>query len=83
MADKRKGRQFRRAANYLPNRQKLLARALCNFLATVVTGGAYMMTQMHFTGRRLNSQRRIGQKIVRTMHAALGRGFFVLLNGHK
>ena len=38
---------------------------------------------MDFTGRWLNSQRWVGQKIVRTMHAALGRGFLVLLNGHK
>jgi hypothetical protein len=83
MADKRKGRQFCLAANCLPNRQKLLARALGNLFATVVAGGAYVVTQVHFTGCLLNRQRRIAQEIVSTMHAALGRGFFVLLNGHK
>jgi len=38
---------------------------------------------MRFAGRRFNSQRRIGQEIVCTMHPPLGRGFFVLLNSHN
>jgi hypothetical protein len=37
---------------------------------------------MHFTGGRFDSQRRGGQEVVSAMHATLGRGFFVLLNGH-
>jgi hypothetical protein len=37
---------------------------------------------MHFTRARLNGQRRCGEEIVRTMHAALGRRFLVLLNCH-
>jgi hypothetical protein len=40
------------------------------------------MPQMNLAGRRLDSQRRAGQGIVRTMHATLGRGFLVLLNSH-
>jgi len=40
------------------------------------------VTQMHFTGGRLHGGGRIGQKVVGTMHATLGRGFFVLLDGH-
>jgi len=41
-----------------------------------------VVTQVRFTGRRLDSQRSDGQKIVSAMHATLGRGLLVLLNGH-
>jgi phage terminase large subunit-like protein len=37
---------------------------------------------MHFTRARLNAQRRCGEVVVRTMHAALRRRFLVLLNCH-
>jgi hypothetical protein len=53
-----------------------------NFAPTVKAAWAHMVTQMHFTRGRLNGQRRVGQKIMRTVHTTLGRGFFVLLNGH-
>ncbi len=53
-----------------------------NLTTTIKTVRADMMTQMHLAGGRLNRQRRIGQKIVSAMHAALGRGFFILLNSH-
>ena len=66
-----------------PDLRTLLARTLGNLLATVVARGANMVAQMGFTCRRLNSQRRVGQKIVGTMHTPLGRGFLVLLNGHS
>ena len=80
---KRKGRRFPATGTGLPDSEELLARTFGNFLATVVARRADMMAQVNFTGRRLNSQRRIGQKIVRTVHATLGRGLLVLLNGHK
>jgi hypothetical protein len=37
---------------------------------------------MDFTRARLDGQRRCREEIVRTMHAALGRRFLVLLNCH-
>ena len=40
------------------------------------------MAQVNFPGCRLDSQRRVGQKIVGTVHTTLGRGLLVLLNGH-
>jgi hypothetical protein len=53
-------------------------------LATAVkTVRADVMTQMHFTRRRLNGCRRRGQKIMSTVHTTLRGGFFVLLNGHN
>ena len=41
-----------------------------------------MVTQMNLTRGRLDGERRVGQKIVSAMHATLGRGLLVLLNGH-
>jgi hypothetical protein len=41
-----------------------------------------MVTQVGFARSRFNSQRRSGQEVVRAVHAALGRGFFILLNSH-
>ena len=55
---------------------------LQNLAATVETVRADMVTQMRFAGGWLNSGCWSNQKIVRTMHAALGRGLFVLLNCH-
>jgi len=40
------------------------------------------MAQVDFASGGLDSDGRIGQEIVRTMHATLGRGLLVLLNGH-
>ena len=37
---------------------------------------------LHFTGGRLDRQRRRGEEIVCTMHAALGGGLLVLLDCH-
>ena len=52
-------------------------------LATAIKAiRADMVTQVSLTSGRLNGQRWRGQKIMRTMHAALGRGFLVLLNSH-
>jgi len=41
-----------------------------------------MVTQVGFTGRRLDAQLWCNQEIVRTVHTALRRGLLVLLNGH-
>ncbi|EJW97252.1 hypothetical protein EVA_14641 [gut metagenome] len=37
---------------------------------------------MHFTGRRFDRGRRIGQKVMSTVITALVGGFLVLLNSH-
>jgi hypothetical protein len=41
-----------------------------------------MVAQMNFPGAGLNSQWRLGQRVVGAVHAALGGRFFVLLDGH-
>ena len=61
----------------------LLALALDDLLAAVKTGRRDVMTQMNLTRSGLNGQRRVGQKIMGAMHATLGGGFLVLLNGHS
>jgi hypothetical protein len=53
-----------------------------HFTAAIKAVRADVMTHMRFTGSRLNRQLRSNQKIVRTMHAALGRRLLVLLNSH-
>jgi hypothetical protein len=77
---KRKGRQPIKGG--LPLIERLLALSLQNFLATVKTVGRNVVTQMRFTGCRLNCERSNGQEVMSAMHATLGRGFFVLLYGH-
>lgn len=67
----------------LADRGKLLALGLGNLLATIDAGRRHVVTQVHFTGGRLDSQRGGNQEIVGTMHTALGRGLFVLLNSHE
>jgi hypothetical protein len=49
---------------------------------TVETVGADVVAQVGFAGGRFNSDARHGQAIVRAVHAALGGGLFVLLDGH-
>jgi hypothetical protein len=83
LTDKRKGRQLTIRESYLPNPEKSLARTLDDFLAPIKTRGADMMPQMNLASRRLDSQRRAGQRIMRTMHTTLGWGFLVLLNSHN
>ena len=46
--------------------------SLDDFTATVVARRADVVAQMRFTSRWLHSERRVGQKIVRAMHTALG-----------
>jgi hypothetical protein len=55
---------------------------LQHLTAAIDAGWADVVTQMDFTSGRLDSDARHIQCIVRTMHAALRGGFFVLLNSH-
>ena len=60
----------------------LLALAFGYFLAPVEAGRADVVAQVHLPGRRLDGQRRAGEEVVGAVHAALGRGFLVLLDCH-
>src|SRR6266704_295475 len=60
----------------------LLALGLDDLLAAIVTARADVMAQMHFARRRLDRERRIDEEIVSAVHAALRRGFLVLLDCH-
>jgi hypothetical protein len=55
---------------------------LQNLTATVKTVGADVVTQVDFTRGGLHGSTGGRQSVVRTVHTALGRGLFVLLNGH-
>src|SRR5690606_30156847 len=63
-------------------RASLFALGLDDLAAAVEAIRADVMAQMHFAGGRLDRQRGRGQRVVRTVHATLGRGLLVLLNGH-
>jgi hypothetical protein len=41
-----------------------------------------VVTQMYFASAGIYRQRRTGQRIMRTVHAALGWGFLILLDCH-
>src|SRR5690606_22537256 len=71
-----RGQEPRRARTRSP--RKLFALGLDDFAATIRAVRADMVTQMSLARGRLDGQRRVGQEIVRAVHAALGRGFFVL-----
>jgi hypothetical protein len=75
-----KGRRL--ITNRLPFIERLLALAFDDFFAAIKTGRGNMVTQVRFAGGRLNSQRWGTQEVMSTVHATLGRGLFVLLNGH-
>ena len=55
---------------------------LKDFTATIVAVRTDVVAHMRFTGGWLDCQLRSNQEIVRTVHAPLGWGFFILLNGH-
>ena len=64
-------------------RQALFVSLGLQDLATAIeTIGADVVTQMRFARGGFDSRRRVHQKIVRAVHAALGRGLLVLLNSH-
>jgi hypothetical protein len=53
-----------------------------NLAPTVETVWADVVTQVHFTGGRLDRSRWCLKGGVRIVHATLRRGFLVLLNSH-
>jgi hypothetical protein len=55
---------------------------LQHLATTVETVGADVVAQVNLAGGWLNRDARHIQSIVRTVHATLGGGFFVLLDGH-
>jgi hypothetical protein len=63
-------------------RRLLVVFGLDDFAATVETVRADVVAQVRFAGGRLDSQVRGDEEIVRTVHAALGRGLLILLNCH-
>jgi hypothetical protein len=75
-----KGRQFTK--NCLPFIERLLALALDDFFTAIETRRGNMVTQMRLTRGRFDGKRRSAQEVMCTVHATLGRGLFVLLNGH-
>jgi len=73
----------RRAGFYGYRVDELLVVLGLQDLATAIKAiRADMVAQMCLASGRLNGQRWRCQKVMRTMHAALGRGFFVLLDCH-
>jgi hypothetical protein len=62
--------------------ESLFALRLDDLLAAVKSVRADVVTQVRFASRRLYRQRRIGQKIMRPVHATLGRRLLILLNCH-
>ena len=62
--------------------QRFVGLGLDDLLAAVVAARADMVAQMHLAADRLDGERRIGQEVVRAVHAALGSRFLVLLNSH-
>jgi len=60
----------------------LFAFCLDDFFAAIEPVRADVMAKVRFARRRLHRQRGIGQKIMRPVHAALGRRFLVLLDCH-
>ena len=73
----------RRAGFYGYRVDKLLVVLGLQDLATAIKPiRTDMVTQMRLARGRLDGQRWRCQKVMRTMHAALGRGFFVLLDSH-
>ena len=55
---------------------------LQHLATTVETVGADVVTQVGFTSGGFHSDARSVQGVVRTVHAALGGGLFVLLDSH-
>jgi hypothetical protein len=62
--------------------QLIISLGFYYFFTTIKTGWADVMTQMHFAGCGFDRTGRCSDKVVRTVHATLGWGFFILLNSH-
>jgi hypothetical protein len=63
-------------------RRLLVVFGLEHFATTIKAVRADMVTHVCFASNWLDAQLRRDQKVVRTVHAALGWGFLVLLNCH-
>jgi hypothetical protein len=80
---RRHANQVRCTAFMLQKKRRLLVVfGLDDFATTVETVRADVVTQVRFASGRLDSQVRGDEEIVRTVHAALGRGLLILLNCH-
>jgi hypothetical protein len=64
------------------NEQLLVVFGLQDFTATIKAVWADMVTHVRFTRGWFDAQLRSDEKVVRAVHAAFRRGFFVLLNSH-
>ncbi len=82
--------QKRHSAQYRPDyglrvsgaQSSAIGLGLHDLLATIIARRADMVAHVHLACRRLDRERRIGQKIMRPMHATFRRGLLVLLNCH-
>jgi hypothetical protein len=76
------GARYREQAAPKNRSSASIAFAFDDLLAAVIPGRADVMAQVDFACSRLDRERRIRQKIVRAVHAALGRRLLVLLDCH-
>src|ERR1700752_1893252 len=90
-------RPSRAARHRRPSRRRRWLRAWCraptressgfvppldDLLAAVVAARTDVVAPMYFSAHRFDGERRIGEEIVRAVHATLGCGFLVLLYSH-
>jgi hypothetical protein len=81
MPHKTKARMSHAGLHAKPGKSSLVL-GLQNFATTIEASGADVVTQVGFTRGGLNGDTGHAQSVVRAVHAALGRRFFVLLDGH-
>jgi hypothetical protein len=62
--------------------EQLIGFRLRYFFSTVIATKANVVPAMDLARLRLDCQRGRNEKIVRAMHTAFRRGFFILLNCH-
>src|SRR5262249_20608325 len=67
---------------YAPDAGLAFVAGLDDLLAGIVAAGADVVPPMHFAADRFDRERRVGEKVVRAMHPALGSRFPVLLHSH-
>jgi hypothetical protein len=69
-------------SSYREKRRLLVVFGFQHFTTTIEAVRADVVTQMRFAGGWLDAQLWRDQEVVRTVHAALRRGFLILLNSH-
>jgi hypothetical protein len=69
-------------SSYPQKRRLLVVFGFQDFTTTIKAVRADMVTQMGLARGWLDAQLWRDQEVVRTVHAALGRGFLILLNSH-